>query len=324
MKRIRRIIKRHWILSDTITPAYGAIVMGSGIVSAGLFLNQQKTLSLFVLFFALLAWITLAALFVYRLVKQRGRIKKEAKILPALTGVAGTAVLGTNFVNNQVLILGLIFLGVAFILWIYVLPRVLQNLKKPTVGVSFLLTVSTEALANLMTAIYIVNRQEFFLFAGIVLFVLGLLFYIFVICSFDFREIFHGHGDHWVIGGALAISSLTIGKITLAIFLTESLKIYLQFFQFFAVALWAITMIWLPILLFAEVWNIRVAYDIRRWSTVFPLGMYAACSFSVGKDVVNVPIILQFAHYWVYIGLFAWSVGMIVMLKHDWLILYKE
>lgn len=323
MSEIRQIIRHHWVLSETITPAYGAIVMGSGIVASGLYLNGKIVLSLIVLVFACIAWVTLASLFCYRWIKQRERIKHEAINPPALTGVAGTAVLGTNFVNYKWLPVGIFLLILALLLWLYVLPKVLKNLKRRTVGVSFLLTVSTEALANLFAALYIALRIEVLLYFSILLFVLGLIFYVRVIIHFDFHEIFHGHGDHWVIGGALAISSLTIGKITLAISQTVNFSSALEFFKIFAVFMWAITMFWLPILLFAEIWNIRIEYDIRRWSTVFPLGMYAASSFSVGKDVLNVPMILQFAHYWVYVGLFAWCVGMIVMLKHDWLILYE-
>lgn len=38
-------------------------------------------------------------------------------------------------------------------------------------------------------------------------------------------------------------------------------------------------MLWLPVLLLAEMLRPRLGYDVRRWSTGFPVGMYAACSF---------------------------------------------
>jgi hypothetical protein len=50
-----------------------------------------------------------------------------------------------------------------------------------------------------------------------------------------------------------------------------------------AVVLWIATMLWLPLLLLAEVLRPRLQYDVRRWSTVFPFGMYAACSFVIGE-----------------------------------------
>jgi hypothetical protein len=42
-----------------------------------------------------------------------------------------------------------------------------------------------------------------------------------------------------------------------------------------------LTMLWLPVLLLDEALHPRPRYDVRRWSTVFPVGMYAACSFAV-------------------------------------------
>jgi tellurite resistance protein TehA-like permease len=43
-------------------------------------------------------------------------------------------------------------------------------------------------------------------------------------------------------------------------------------------------MLWLGPLIAAEVLAPRPRYDVRRWATVFPLGMYAACSFAVGHS----------------------------------------
>jgi hypothetical protein len=37
-----------------------------------------------------------------------------------------------------------------------------------------------------------------------------------VISRFDLRQLATGHGDHWITGGALAISTLAAGRITLA------------------------------------------------------------------------------------------------------------
>ena len=38
--------------------------------------------------------------------------------------------------------------------------------------------------------------------------------YVFTAVPFDLRELVTGHGDHWVAGGALAISALAAGKVT--------------------------------------------------------------------------------------------------------------
>jgi hypothetical protein len=46
---------------------------------------------------------------------------------------------------------------------------------------------------------------------------------------------------------------------------------------------WVAALAWLPALLAGELASPRLRYDERRWSTVFPLGMYAVCSFVVAR-----------------------------------------
>ena len=66
-------------------------------------------------------------------------------------------------------------------------------------------------------------------------------------------------------------------------------------------------MLWLPVLLFAEARWRRFRYDARRWSTVFPLGMYSVSSFAVGA-LAHVSPITTFARVWVWIGTASWAV----------------
>ena len=72
-------------------------------------------------------------------------------------------------------------------------------------------------------------------------------------------------------------------------------------------------MVWLPALLAAELLRPRLRYDVRRWSTVFPVGMYAACSFVVG-DVAHAAAISDFARVWVWVGVAVWVVMFAAML----------
>lgn len=50
---------------------------------------------------------------------------------------------------------------------------------------------------------------------------------------------------------------------------------------------------WILPLVVCEVIRPRLSYDVRRWATVFPFGMYAACSFTVGA-VTGVTGIVRF------------------------------
>jgi tellurite resistance protein TehA-like permease len=74
-----------------------------------------------------------------------------------------------------------------------------------------------------------------------------------------------------------------------------------------ALGLWLLSLLWLPVLLGAEVRWPRPGYDVRRWATVFPVGMYAACSFEVGA-IASAPTITWFARVWVWAALALWVV----------------
>ena len=57
-------------------------------------------------------------------------------------------------------------------------------------------------------------------------------------------------------------------------------------------------MLWLAPLIAAEALRPRLSYDVRRWATVFPLGMYAACSFALGQ-VTGISV---FARVWTWLA----------------------
>ena len=77
-----------------IPPSSGAVVMGTAIVSIALSLDRHETLSRILLAIAAAAWIALGLLLADRALHDRPRVRHEARSPAALTGVAGTAVLG--------------------------------------------------------------------------------------------------------------------------------------------------------------------------------------------------------------------------------------
>jgi tellurite resistance protein TehA-like permease len=135
-----------------------------------------------------------------------------------------------------------------------------------------------------------------------------------VISKFDFRQIGTGHGDHWITGGALAISTLAAGKLTAGAKALMILGNGGGILEVLAVGLWILTILWLPLLVLAEVLRPRLHYDVRRWSTVFPVGMYAACSFAVGA-VAHAGAITSFAQVWVWVALAVWTVVFVALLR---------
>jgi tellurite resistance protein TehA-like permease len=117
-----------------------------------------------------------------------------------------------------------------------------------------------------------------------------------------------------VTGGALAISTLAAGRIALAAARTGSLTGGKEALKTTALVLWSVTMICLPALIAAETLRPRLRYSVRRWSTVFPVGMYAACSFIVGA-VAGIGGISTFARVWVWVALAVWLVVFAAMVR---------
>lgn len=280
-------------------PASGAVVMATGIVSVDLALDGDETLSRLLLGLAVACWAALGIVLLLRAWLEAARVRLEATSPSALTGVAGTAVLGTRFTmlgwRWAAIALGAISLG----LWLALLGPVLRNATGPAAGASFMPTVSTEALAVLAAVLGIREHAGWLQDGALVLFAGGLLLYAWVLARFDVRELLNGRGDHWVSGGALAISALAAGTIT-------------EQPDPVAIAVWVAAMLWLPALIAAELARPRLRYDVARWATVFPVGMYAACSSAVGTRL-DAPALTRFAAVWTWVAFAVWLVVLAAM-----------
>ena len=294
-------------LLDAIPPASGAVVMGTGIVSIALLLDGRHVLSVILLVLDALLWVALALLLPARAASDLARFKIDVRHPAALTSIAGTAVLGTRLSVAGWGWAGAALLVIASSIWVGLAPYVLAHWQTPTIGASFILTVATESLALLAATLAFSERTAWLLYAALAPFALGLVFYAFVLVRFQLRQLAVGTGDHWVTGGALAISTLTAGRIALAARHIDVLSGAHGALRAIALVLWGLTILWLPVLVAAEALRPRLHYNVRRWSTVFPVGMYAACSFVVG-ELNRTPAITDFARIWVWVALAVWLV----------------
>lgn len=277
--------------------ATGAAVMGTGIVSIGLSLDGRRLLSYVLLAIAALVW---CALVVAVAVLLASRVRSDRVSTPAaLTWVAGTVVLGVRLSrfgwNREAAAL----LVVAFGVWLLLVPRVLARWRTPTVGLSFLLAVSTEAIAVLAARLAVADGLRPLRLAALVFCGLGLALYLTVLARFELRQLLVGRGDHWIAGGALAIATLACALCAQA---ADALHGPLDVAT---LALWAASIAWLPLLIAGELLSRRAATDMRRWSTVFPLGMYAVCSFAAAR-AAGIGGLADFARVWIWIAFAAW------------------
>ncbi|KUN08345.1 hypothetical protein AQI95_08170 [Streptomyces yokosukanensis] len=268
-------------------PAAGAAVMATGILSVGLHLTGAEAVSRVALALACVTWAALAADFVLRLLGERRRWVAEAGSPGALTAVAATTVLGIRIsaLGRQTLAEAL--LALAALLWPVLLLLVVRHWKRRMPGGVFLCCVATQGLAVLAAALAAAERTAWLAHTALVLFWLGLALYGLALARFDLRQVLEGAGDHWVAGGALAISALAGAKLLIA----GDSGLYLWddddrgVLRFATVALLVLDLAWYLVLLAAEAARPRLGYDMRRWSTVFPMGMTATATLSVATAV---------------------------------------
>ncbi len=281
--------------------------MGTGIVSIGLALAGQPTTSAVLLALTAALWLGLLAVFAARWARQRPRWLREARSPGSLTGVAGTAVLGSRLTIDGVHWAGWLLLVVAAAAWLSLVPRVLRHWQTPTVGVSFVLTVATESLAVLAALLALDERRGWLALAALVPLALGVAAYLFALARADLGQVLVGGGDHWIFGGALAIATLACARTTAALEATGRLVAWHGVLQDATLALWTAAIVWLPVLLAGELLRPRLRYQTARWGTVFPFGMYAVCSIATGS-VSGVSGIGGFGRAWIFVALAVWLV----------------
>ncbi|WP_411103835.1 tellurite resistance/C4-dicarboxylate transporter family protein [Streptomyces sp. cmx-4-9] len=285
-----------------LPPAAGAAVMAAGILSVGLELTGHDVLSLAALAVAVVLWCVLAADFTARLLGDRGRFRAEADTPAALTAVAATTVLGARIDTLGLHTLAAVLLAVAAVVWPGLLAGVVRHWRSRMPGAVFLVCVATQGLAVLAASVAATGPHDWLARAALAAFCLGLLLYGVALAHFDFREVARGAGDHWVAGGALSISALAGAKLTASPVWTGGVHTALRTVTLAALAL---SLAWYAVLLTAELRHPRSHYDIRRWATVFPLGMTATACLSAAKPT-GVDLLRPLGEVLLWIAVGAW------------------
>ncbi|MEU0209384.1 tellurite resistance/C4-dicarboxylate transporter family protein [Streptomyces canus] len=289
-------------------PAAGAAVMATGVVSVGLDLTGHETLSRIALVIGCAAWLGLAADVAVRLLREGGRWCADAGTECALTTVAATTVLGTRFsaLGRQTLAEAL--LALSAVLWPVLIVRAVGHGKRRMPGGVFLGCVATQGLAVLGATLAAAESAAWLAHTALVLFWLGLVLYGLALFRFDLCQVLEGPGDQWIAGGALAVSALAGSKLIAA----DSARLYLWndddhgVLRAVTVVLLVLDLAWYAVLVVAEFVRPRPRYDVRRWATVFPMGMTAVAMLSASATL-DVAWLETPGEVLVWISVAAWS-----------------
>ncbi|WP_194817620.1 tellurite resistance/C4-dicarboxylate transporter family protein [Nocardia sp. XZ_19_385] len=270
-----------------LPPAAGAFVMATGILSVGLHLMDFEVASWVTLALAGGAWVVLAVDFGTRLLGDHSRWETEAATAPALTGVAATTVLGTRLSLAGWQWGAVVLLVVAVVAWPVLLGFVVRHWGRRMPGAAFLVCVATQGVAVLGATLAQAGRGGWLMWVALGFFGVGIPLYVVAFAHFDVAQVWRGAGDQWVAAGALAISALAASKLAAWQHWTGVGHTVLRVVT---LVLLGLCLMGYVVLLAAEVFNKRPGYNIRRWATVFPLGMTAVATLSTAAALKIHPL----------------------------------
>lgn len=327
----------------TLNPGYFAFVMATGIVSVGLSNNGWTLASAILMWICAIGWVTLAALYLTRLAIFRKELVNDflnpAAAFAFFTIVAGTNVLGTRIAMDGHFGLGITFLILGTIFWLclgYGIPwasffgPAQHPILKQANGTWLIWTVATQSVAVLAATLepHFTAIQRELAILAVCCWAIGLGIYVVVIITLHIRLIMlkpepaDFTTPYWISMGALAITILAGGKITMIV---EGPSVPMvnathQVVSAGSALCWAVGTWLIPPILAIGYWRhfrhkIPLNYQPPLWSMVFPLGMYAVSSDVLGK-ALDLPIV-EFVGYWeLWIAFAVWIVVFVGMGKN--------
>jgi tellurite resistance protein TehA-like permease len=234
-----------------------AVVMATGILGVGARLEGIAALADVLLACACLVWLVLAVIL-------------RARSIRSFAVVTGTAVIGADFLLAGQGELALALWCLSAVLWLAVAATV----RREAAG-SLLSIVATQSLSVLAAALdrhHVAPLRE----PALAFWALGLALYPLVAGRTVHNSVRERHFNptHWIVMGALAITTLAAAELLLD---RGSLG------SGVALATWAAASAAIPFLVVAELRVRRWRYEVARWSFVFPLGMYGVASHVLGS-----------------------------------------
>jgi tellurite resistance protein TehA-like permease len=324
-----------WIaeLAD-MSPASFGLVMATGIVSLAAFMMGHRALAMALFYLNIVQYGVLWLLYGLRAWHHPRRFFGD--MVAHLTGPGYfTAVAGTGLLASQFIILrndlaaGFALWLVAIVLWIaltytiftaFTVKRDKPPLDRGINGGWLLAVVATQALAVssalLAARIGQPYRLELNLLA-VAMWLLGGMLYIWMMSLIFYRYAFFRFSaddltpPYWIDMGAMAISALAGSLLIEGAPDAPFLASLLPFIKGFTIFYWVTGSWWIPMLVLLEVWRhgyerFPLQYNPLYWGMVFPLGMYAACTWQMDR-AMSFGFLDGLPRAVLYVALAAWA-----------------
>jgi tellurite resistance protein TehA-like permease len=327
---------------EGLEPGYFALVMASGIISAGMNLEGFAAISWVLLVIAAMAFVVLISLTTWRFVAYRQAIKDDfndpRRGFGFFTFVAGTNVLGVRlgvegFYGATAALL--VLSGVVWLVLGYVVPwtAVLGRDERPVVatanGTWFIWVVASQSVAIAAATIepvFEIGRRELALLA-VMSWSVGVFLYAAAGVFVSLRLMLYKFGPeeltppYWVSMGALAITVLAGARIV-QMADAPMVNATRELIAGLAVVFWAFATWLIPVLVAAGWWRhvvrrVPLRYEATLWSIIFPLGMYGVAGIYLGR-ADRLPLVGMTGSVELWVALAAWTVVFLAMTRHVW------
>lgn len=326
-----------------MSPAYFGLVMATGIVSLGAFMMAHHTLALALFHLNVGQYALLCVLYALRAWRYPRRFFGDMIVHSTgsgyFTAVAATGILASQFMvmrgdfaagRNLWLLAVMLWLALTYTIFLaFTVKRDKPPLDEGINGGWLLAVVATQALAMTSALLATQSGQSYRLELNLIAlsaWLWGGMLYILLMALIVYRYAFYRVSPsslappYWIDMGAMAISTLTGSLLISNAPQAPYLASLLPFLKGFTIFYWAAGTWWIPLLLLLAIWRhgykrFPLRYDPLYWGAVFPLGMYAACTWHLGQ-AMGFGFLSGPARAFFYIALIAWAVTFAGMLHN--------
>ncbi|MBV8996542.1 MAG: tellurite resistance/C4-dicarboxylate transporter family protein [Pseudonocardiales bacterium] len=297
---------RGWCTGFQPPPDVFAVVMATGIVSVAAYDHGYWRLGIALSILAVVAFAGLGVSFLLWAATRRARLMVLARdtdvVLRLFTFVAASTVLAVRWGDHPAA--GWLLGGLALAAWLVLVPRAAvdvasrpsADLRERARGAWLLPSVATAGLATTASTLATDIRLPALVVVAALAWVLAMVFYLLLTGLIAWRAWSAPFGpdevtpDSWILMGALAITALAGDHILAAVHTLNAPSGLLTWTRPVTLAAWVLASLWVPVLLYAQVWRVNhvpgsLRYQGVWWSAVFPLGMYSAASAATAMQL---------------------------------------